>query len=128
LYYIEPGETSEQFINRFFFNIFFNNDLDDYTIYVHNLGRFYSIFIIKSLANNKDITLIPVWKDNAIISLTIKHLDTKIILLDSLQLIPGSLENILESFKCKIKKNYFPYKFVNNKNLFYKGNKPAKDN
>jgi len=46
--------------------------------------------------------------------------------LDSLQLISGSLESILNSFHCKIKKGYFPYKFVTEKNLNYIGDKPAK--
>jgi hypothetical protein len=60
LFYIDPLETSEQFVNRFFHNILLNNNLDGYTIYIHNLGRFDSIFIIKSLITNKDITLIPI--------------------------------------------------------------------
>lgn len=127
LHYIEPLENSSQFINRFFYNILMNYDLDGYTIYAHNLGRFDSIFIIKSLVLNKDINIKPVWKDNSILSLTIEHLNTKIILLDSLQLIPDKLENILNSFNSKFKKGNFPHNFVNKKNLFYKGIKPSKD-
>jgi len=125
LYYIEQGETSEQFVNRFFWNIFINNNLNGYTIYAHNLGRFDSIFIIKSLIKNENISLTPIWKDDTILSLTIKHLDKKIVLLDSLQLIPGSLKDILESFNCKITKTKFPYSVVNKKTLFYKGKKPS---
>lgn len=94
-----------------------NYNLKDYTIYVHNLGRFDSIFIIKSLIFNKEISIIPTWKDNSILSLEIKYLGDKIILLDSLQLIPGSLGDILESFNCEIQKNKFPYNFVNKKKL-----------
>ena len=60
-------------------------------------------------------------------SLTITSYDFKITLLDSLQLIPGSLNNILKSFNCDIKKKYFPYSFVNKKNLNYIGNKPSKE-
>jgi len=60
LQYIEPGETSENFINRFFYYILNNNKLDGYTIYAHNLGRFDSIFIVKALSINKDIELTPV--------------------------------------------------------------------
>jgi len=44
--YIELGETSEQFLNRFFYKILMDKDLNGYTFYVHNLGRFYSIFIL----------------------------------------------------------------------------------
>lgn len=127
LFYIEPGKTSEDFVNRFFFQILMNQDLNDYTIYVHNLGRFDSIFILKSLNLNENITLTPLWKDTSILSLIINYYDTKITLLDSLQLIPSKLEDILESFKCKIQKSKFPYNFVNKKTLFYIGNKPSKE-
>lgn len=41
--------------------------LNDYTFYVHNLGRFYSVFIIKSLILNNNIIITPLWKDNSII-------------------------------------------------------------
>ena len=126
LFYVESDESSESFINRFFLNIFNNNNLNDYTLYIHNLGRFDSVFIIKSLLLNKDINITPIWKDNSILSLTINYLNVKITLLDSLQLIPESLENILESFKCDTLKGKFPYNFVNKDNLFYIGNKPAK--
>lgn len=126
LYYVGLNETSEQFINRFFSDILINNNLNGYTIYVHNLGRFDSIFIIKSLVNNSKFSIVPIWKDNSILSLTLKYNQIEIILLDSLQLIPGSLDNILNSFNCKIKKGKFPYRAVNSKTLFYIGNKPAK--
>ena len=77
LLYIETGETNNEFVNRFFDNILTQNNLDGYTIYVHNLGRFDSIFILKALITNKDITLIPEWKENSILSITIKYLDKK---------------------------------------------------
>lgn len=51
----------------------------------------------------------------------------KITLLDSLQLIPGSLENILKSFNCDTQKGFFPYSFVNINNLNYIGVKPPKE-
>jgi hypothetical protein len=47
-------------------------------------------------------------------------------LLDSLQLIPGSLNDILNSFNCNFEKGKFPYAFVNKNNLFYIGEKPNK--
>lgn len=97
-FYISKSETSEQFINKNFMNIFMNINLNGYTFYVLNLGRFDSVFILKSLILNKNFDLSPIWKDNTIVSLTIKYGDFKIVLLDSLQLIPGSLKNILISF------------------------------
>jgi hypothetical protein len=45
--------------------------------------------------------------------------------LDSLQLIPGSLDSILKSFNCNVQKGYFPYSFVNKNNLYYIGDKPS---
>lgn len=97
------------------------NDLNGYTFYVHNLGRFDSVFILKSLVLNDSFEVIPIWKDSTIISLSIKYGDIRISLLDSLQLIPESLGDILKSFNCEVKKGYFPYSFVNKNNLYYIG-------
>jgi len=85
------------------------------------------MLIIKSLILNKEVELTPIWKENTILSLSIKYKKFKITLLDSLQLIPGTLESILKSFKCSLQKGFFPYKFVNKDNLFYVGDKPSKD-
>jgi len=104
-----------------------NNKLNGYTFYVHNLGRFDSIFIIKSLVSNKFINITPIWKENSILSLTLEWNGMKIKLLDSLQLISGSLENILKSFNCAINKGNFPYSFVTESNLEYIGKKPSKE-
>lgn len=104
-----------------------NPKLDGYTFYAHNLGRFDAIFIIKSLVTNKNIKLSPVWKDNSIVYLVINLNKIKFTLLDSLQLISGSLENILKSFDCDNQKGYFPYSFVNNNNLYSIGPKPSKN-
>ena len=127
LTYKTHRETSDQLVNRIFKSIFINKDLNGYTFYAHNLGRFDSIFILKSLILDSDIELTPIWKDNAILSLKIKYGDIVIFLLDSLQLIPGSLDNILKSFNSSIQKGKFPYSFVNEKNLYYIGEKPSKD-
>ena len=126
LLYIETGETSENLVKRFFKGILTNKQLNGYTFYVHNLGRFDSIFIIKSLTLNTDINIVPVWKDNSILSLTLNYQNSEIILLDSLQLIPGKLDHLLNSFNCKNRKLNFPYKAVNKRSLFYIGDKPAK--
>lgn len=128
LFYIEQGETSNEFVHSFFCSIFtYSENLNNYVFYVHNLGRFDSIFIIKSLTKYDKFSVTPTWKDNSILSVTIKYLDKKkIILLDSLRLILDNLENILKSFYCKVKKGKFPYKAVNERSLFYKGIKPAK--
>ncbi len=125
LFYINPNETSEQFINRLFLSILLDESLNGYTFYLHNLGRFDSVFILKSLILKENITLIPTWKDNAIISLTLKYYDSKIVLLDSLLMVPGNLDSLLKSFNCINEKGNFPYNFVNKDNLFYVGDKPS---
>jgi len=119
LFYIEPLETSNDFVYNFFWRLFMHTkNLDGYTLYAHNLGRFDSVFIIKALTKDKNFIVTPIWKDNAILSITIKYLNAKIVILDSLQLIPGSLRNILKSFNCNTQKGQFPYKAVN-KNLYF---------
>jgi DNA polymerase type B, organellar and viral len=97
----------------------------------------------------KDIIIEPVWKDNDIISITIRHkvLKMKIKLFDSFHFINSSLDDMFGSacacwadarrtpppkrgaepektFECVVKKGKFPYKFVNKNKLFYIGNKP----
>lgn len=124
LFYKNKTETSEELVNRVFLNLFLDDKLKGYTIYAHNLGRFDSIFILKSLILMENVEVIPLWKDNAIISLTITYQDFKIVLLDSLQMFKGSLDSILKSFNCKTQKGQFPYKFVNKDNLYYIGDKP----
>ena len=127
LFYKQANESSEQLVNRLFLSIFTDRKFNGYTFYAHNLGRFDSLFVIKSLILNKNIEITPVWKDNAILSLTLKSLDTKIKILDSLQLISGNLDSILKSFKCIVQKGHFPYEFVNKDNLYYIGDKPEKN-
>ena len=56
-FYLNKNETSEQLVNRLFSSIFTHNDLNGYTFYVHNLGRFDSVFIIKSLILNDQISI-----------------------------------------------------------------------
>lgn len=127
LFYLKPKETGEHLINRIFLNILTQKELNGYTFYVHNLGRFDSIFIIRSLVSNKNFKLTPIWKDTGILTITIEYGKNKIVLLDSYQLIKGSLKSILISFNCDIKKIQFPYDFVNQKNLYYIGDKPSKN-
>ena len=127
LFYINKIESSDQLVNIIFFNIFMNPKLNGYTFYAHNLGRFDSVFILKSLVLLNNVEVIPLWKENAIISLTITYQDFKITLLDSLQLFKGSLDSVLKSFNCETQKGQFPYSFVNKDNLNYIGDKPSKN-
>lgn len=57
LFYKNKNETNEQFVNRLLTSIFMQKFLTGYTFYIHNLGRFDSIFIIKSLLLNDQISI-----------------------------------------------------------------------
>lgn len=126
VFYKTVRESSDQVVIRIFKSIFINSNLNGYTFYAHILGRFDSIFNLKSFILNNDIEILPIWKDNTIISLSIEQGDFKINLLDSLQLISGSLDNILKSFNCEVQKGHFPYSFVTKDNIYYIGDKPNK--
>src|SRR5258706_191861 len=86
LFFLKYNESSEQLVNRLILSILMNPKFDGYTFYAHNLGRFDSIFILKSLITNKNIKLTPVLKDNSIISLVIKFNKIKI---TSFKTLPG---------------------------------------
>ena len=90
--------------------IFEHEELNGYTFFAHNLGRFDAVFLIKGI----------------VLGMTIKHIESKrkIKLLDSMQFVKGSLRDILISFNCNVNKGFFPYTFVNIDNLQYIGNKP----
>ena len=80
-----------------------------YTLYAHNLGRFDSVFLIKTLSlagygiNGK-------WQDNDILCIKITDKTRKLHfnLKDSFKLVPTSLEKLLISFNCNISKGMFP--------------------
>ena len=75
LFYINPRQTSEQFVQKIFKSIFMNDILNGYTFYIHNLGRFDSIFIMQSLILNSNILITPIWKENSILSINLKYND-----------------------------------------------------
>jgi hypothetical protein len=56
-----------------------------------------------------------------------KYVIKTIKILDSNQVVPGKLRDLVKEFKCKVLKSYFPYKFININRLNYKGNVPSKE-
>ena len=129
-YYIDSNSkitNSNSLIQQMFIDIFSLDKkvIHNYTFYAHNLGRFDSIFLIKELSV-LGYKISPIWKDTSIIKLTIKdkNSDKKITILDSLNLFPVSLRNLLESFECQITKGHFPHSFVSKDKLNYIGEIP----
>jgi hypothetical protein len=107
------------------FERLFQNKVNGYTLYVHNLGRFDGIFLIKELAK-LDYKISALWNDNALLKFKVSDKESKqsITILDSYNLLPQKLEKLLEKFNCSVQKGVFPHLFVNSNNLNYIGVKP----
>lgn len=103
------------------------------SVYVHNLSRFDIFFMNSILKGDEDIS--GDYKLNnhgKIMKITVKFKDKKkkgkFVFKDSiLLLLQGSLRNITSSFKTDTPKSYFPYKFPNECNINYIGDKPSYD-
>ena len=125
-YYINKDSNSLDLVKNIITDLANNKDINGYTFYAHNLGRFDSVFLIKACLLMEDIDIKPKWKDNKILSITISNKKNKIKfkLLDSIQMINGSLDSIFKSFEINYKKGIFPHNFVNKDTLFYSGVTP----
>ena len=129
LYYITDYKSWEDMI------LVFLNDMEDkfnkYTIYIHNLSSFDSIYLLKILY--KYFKSKPIFKDNKVISINIykKYIEEgkpnvfKLFFKDSLKLLPLSLKHLISAFSVETKKLPFPYLFVNKNNLIYIGDIPS---
>lgn len=104
-----------------------------YKVYIHNFSFFDGIFLIKIFSQLTDTNLKTIIREDRIIDLKFKfnYLSNKISLYfrDSYLLLPSSLNKLAINFKVENKK-IFPYKFVNNKNIFldYIGEVPSINN
>jgi len=125
-YYIEKDENSLDVVKKIINDLANNLDINGYTFYAHNLGRFDSVFLIKGCLLLEDIEINPKWKENKILSISFKNKknNCKFKVLDSIQMINGSLDNLCKSFDIKHKKGIFPHNFVNKDRLFYIGDTP----
>ena len=83
--------------------------------------------MIRGFYQHRDkYTIKPVSKDNKILSLVIKNNLTgmKVKFLDSMQIVKGSLRDILIKYECNTLKGLFPYRIMNKDNLYYVGVTP----
>jgi hypothetical protein len=100
-----------------------------YKIYIHNLAKFDSIFLLKYLLKLGEVS--PTINKDRIISLTLafsKKKENNIYFLhfrDSLQLLLSSLRKLAKSFNVNTQKSIFPHRFVNKDNLNYIGAVPS---
>ena len=125
-YYINKDANSLEIVKNLIFDLANNLEFNGYTFYAHNLGRFDSVFLIKACSHMEDIEIIPKWKENKILSISIKNNTNKckFKILDSIQMLNGSLDSLCKSFKIVNQKGIFPHNFINKDRLFYIGKTP----
>lgn len=140
-YYLDQDNCfSSQKIVQNLFNDIFKSNYHNYTIYIHNLSNFDSVFIIDALTR-EDCKVKPIIKeDGSLISLKIiKKVNLKgtefvnnnktktrtINVYDSALMLNDSLRNLCKHFECHNIKGYFPYKFINYNTLMYCGQPPV---
>jgi hypothetical protein len=98
---------------------------NSYNIYIHNMGNFDMIFLMKYLVKLGSIN--PIIHNNRIISINFnygKNNEYQINFRDSYLLLPKSLAELTEGFHVETLKSVFPYLFVNENNLNYIGEVP----
>ncbi|RKF76578.1 putative DNA polymerase [Golovinomyces cichoracearum] len=94
---------------------------DGYKIYTHNFSYFDSIFIIDVLSRLGEVK--PIMRDNKILKLTFKFSlpNSKrkhtLYFMDSLLMLPNSLDKLSKSFNINNKKSIFPHLFLENPNI-----------
>lgn len=147
MYYIDNTITSEELVLKCI-NDMLVNELNGYTFYTHNFGRYDSTFLLKILKaeNNRlgyeHYITTELSRDNKVIKLTIKVKrslsdriyikDTvrkepgfnRITIIDSLNLLNQSLNKLCTSFEVPVTKGFFPYSFVKRDTLHYVGDTP----
>jgi hypothetical protein len=95
----------------------------NYTIYVHNLKSFDSIFIIKTLVKRYKTKVL--FKDGGLLSIRLSSKRTiNFNFKDSLAMLPLALSKLNSSFNTGVEHILFPYKFVSEDKLNYKGELP----
>ena len=105
-----------------------------YTFYVHNFGRFDSVFILNILIKENlkrehdKFEINTLFRGNLILSLSIsKKVKTKtytIKIVDSFNILPHSLSKLCKTYNTEVSKDIFPYSFININTLFYNGVRP----
>jgi len=109
----------------------------DIHFYCHNLGGFDAPFIIKALSlfnqteegKENPYILDSITRNTSVLKLTIKRkIDGKIrriVIKDSVAILPGKLRDLCKDFNVKTHKGIFPYSFCNMDTLFYEGQTPG---
>jgi hypothetical protein len=132
IFYLKENQTSEDLVIECF-NEMLKTKYNNCIFYTHNLGGYDIVFLLNilmnyNLNNNDYFKLKAILKDNKIIKYDVsakitKTVKNKITFVDSLNLLPLKLEILSEDFGGTTK-SLFPYSFVTDKTLYYKGDTP----
>lgn len=103
---------------------------NNFTFYVHNLGGYDAPFFIKVLSVCDKFDLKLTSKHGCVLSMRVstKYLPKKVtvVLVDSRNILAGSLDKLAETFNSDVKKGIFPYNYVKSNTLWVtNGNKPS---
>jgi hypothetical protein len=97
------------------------NKYKNYRIYLHNLAKFDSIFLLKSLTKIKFAYVDPIIHDGKVISIQFTYNNIVIHFRDSYLLLPSSLKKLGKSFNNSNMKDIFPFSL---NDITYKGPVP----
>lgn len=109
-FYIDDFKNEVELINSVI-SFLLSGPYNNKVVYVHNLSKFDSVFLIKYLATSKDCYMDkPLMKDGRFIQITIKVGDVEpytLKFMDSLQMLPQSLKSLAKQFNVE-EKGLFP--------------------
>lgn len=137
LFYILDHESNSELLILNCIDSLLISKYNNFTFYAHNGGRFDFIFIYNILLKYNEKRGFDYYKlsistrEDSILKLTISiKLKTnskaiKISIVDSLNLLNASLDDLAKEFKSETQKTYFPYLFVSRNTLAYRGTTPA---
>jgi hypothetical protein len=120
-YFIKDFKNYEDMIGKAIKDLMIKK-YDNYQVYIHNLGKFDGIFLLKILAELGQIK--PIIHNKDIISIGFKFNNFNITFKDSLKMLIVSLRNLGKVFGVDTQKSIFPYNFVSENNLDYIGPVP----
>lgn len=134
MFYLEKGQSSSGLIINCI-NEMLKSKFHNCIFYTHNFGGYDVVFLLKILLefnkkNHGFYKLKMVLRDNKIVKLEVsasisKSVKNKIIFVDSLNLLPDSLDNLGKKFSTRYKKSFFPHDFITDKTLYYIGSTPS---
>jgi len=123
-YFLSDYKSSDAMIIDCLKNIMSTKN-DKKNIYIHNGANFDSVFLTKPLARLFKIK--PLYHKNKLIKMDV--IDPKnnvsITILDSYQILKGSLKDLSQAFDVPVPKGDFPHKFITKDNLDYIGKTPG---